>query len=147
MQRRISRQCAGICGIGRRRIRAGMAWTNLSPRKGGTRTRQTKRKAPQRRARVQCCVLIITCIVSSDSFITIPPFLCIRHSLSFVLASWPPTYESDRQTDISTFFDLRSQLYPYTKTLPLENAQVITLLDNQCPPAKQQPCSTACVYI
>lgn len=67
------------------------------------------------------------------------PLAYIRHSLSFVLASWPPTYESDRQTDISTFL-IRGASYTLIPKPYLENAQVITLLDNA---AKQQQCSTA----
>jgi hypothetical protein len=118
VQRRTLRQCAAICGIGRRRIRAGMAWTDLSPRKGGhLDSLNVKRGAPRPRARTMLC--LNHNLHREDSIITNPPPLpYIRHSFSSVLASWPPTYESDRQTDITTFFDSRSQLYPYTETLP-----------------------------
>jgi hypothetical protein len=124
-------------------------WHGLTclPVKGGTWTRRTNREAPRPRARVQSCVLIITYIVSTDSIITTPPppLPCIRRSLSFVLESWPPTYESDRQTDISTFFDSRSQLYPYTKTLPRQCSGNNFI--GYCPPAKQRQCSTAYVHV
>ena len=79
-----------------------MAWTNSSPVEG-TLGLVGLSERPRALARVQCCVLIITCIVSTDSIITTPPLPYIRHSLSFVLTSWPPTYESDRQTDFAHF--------------------------------------------
>ena len=114
VQRRTSRQCVAICGIGRRRTRVGMARTTLSPCKGGHLG--TKREAPRSRARTMLCLNHnLHCEYGQHHP---PPLPYIRHSLSFVLTSWPPTYESAGQRDIGTFFESRSQLYPYTKTLP-----------------------------
>ena len=76
-----------------------MAWTDLSPRKGGhLDSLDAKREAPRPRARTMLC--LNHNLHHEDRIITNPPPLpYITHSLSFVLASWLPTYELDRQTD------------------------------------------------
>jgi hypothetical protein len=121
VRRRTSRQCAVICGIGRRRIRADMAWTDLSsPRLkvgGDTWTRRTKREAPSAPAApvCQCCVSYYNFyVVSMDSHY--PTLLLLDTPfLSFRLGKLaPPTYESDRQTEqtLAHFFSFEEPVIP-----------------------------------
>lgn len=105
------------------------------PAKGGTWTRRTNREAPRPRACVQSCVLIITYIVSTDSIITNPPPL-LSHVLDTPsLSSWKAgplrTSRTDRQT--LAHFLVRGASYTLIPKPYLDNAQVITSLDNAHP--------------
>ena len=85
--------------------------------KGGTWTRWMLSERLRALVLVQCCVLTITYIMRTALSPTpLPSHILHTPSLSSWQAGSLRTSWTDRQTDISSFFDSRSQLYPYTET-------------------------------